>query len=137
MANVTVDARATIEEWPDTADRTLAEAELRLEASGWAEPGRPAQWTFRFRTSGIDLTGRSLDWLTVTTSGWAHLRGTVTRGAGIEPLLCRIDVYRGGSRRGRSRISVRVYPPGADPERDGPTYRASGFLRAEEADITP
>jgi hypothetical protein len=108
-----------------TEDGQPVRIELHVPAASRAASG---PITGRIAGAGLDLEALALDWLVTTNRGWAHLRG-VGRHAGIEvPFRCDLYSARAEGREDVDLAAIRVYGPGSDPTRDGPTAKVTVTL---------
>ena len=75
------------------------------------------------------LTGEHLVWGVVTRRGWAHLRGKGQLSGGLSvPFRCDVFSAVAIDGTGPDMISLRVYPPGSDPDRDSPAAKLAGSM---------
>ena len=88
------------------------------------------QLEFQYRQGDFNLHSSGMDWLVIVNSNWAKFQGSATI-KGLEGLFpFRVDARDGDHGGGDQpdRFIIKVYAPGADPDKADPIYKASGDL---------
>ena len=84
---------------------------------------------FVVQQGAFTLTGERLSWAAVTRRGWAHLRGEGHLADGSRaPFRCDVYSAAAANSTGKDLISVRIYPPDSDPDRDSPAFKLTGTM---------
>lgn len=107
-------------------DGGAARFELRIPAASRVAGG-PID--LRLAADGLELVGRSIEWLVTTNRGWAHFVGKGwLASSGEVPFRCDLHSARAALGDGPDLIAVRIYPPGSDGTDVGPVAKLSGSL---------
>jgi len=87
--------------------------------------------TFNYAVGDFRLSSSAFDWLVVTNDNWAKFEGTATiQGrTGLYPF--KVEARDGGST--GDRFIIKIWAPGADPDKDPLIYKASGDVQGEVA----
>jgi len=88
------------------------------------------QLEFQYRQGNFNLHSDGMEWLVIVNNNWAKFHGTATI-KGLEGLFpFRVDArdgdYGGGDQ--PDKFIIKVWAPGANPDKDNPIYKASGEL---------